>query len=112
MSEYSTSGCCFTIPENLRKNCQCVAESVKHPRSQYLLIGKCEQTLPQCQQMSGKIPAVHRRNIGGEQWFQRLRVVPVVKVSPVSFQSFHRVECIGRAFDELSSRNVAKVVSR
>src|SRR3990170_6391354 len=61
--------------------------------------------------MSSKIPTVHRRNVGGEQWFQRLRVVPVVEVAPVPFQSFHCVECIRRAFDELSCRNVAKVVS-
>src|SRR3972149_4651348 len=111
MRVYSLSSYFFSIPENLRKSCQCVAESVKHPRSQYLLIGKCEQTLAQCQQMGSKIPAVHRRNIVGEQWFQSLRVVPVVEVAPVPFQSFHRVECIGRTFDELSSRNVAKVVS-
>src|SRR3989304_5689302 len=41
MRVYSLSSYFFSIPENLRKSCQCVAESVKHPRSQYLLIGKC-----------------------------------------------------------------------
>ena len=75
------------------------------------MIGKSEQTRPQCQQMACEVPAVHRRNVEGRQWFQRLRVVPVVEVALVSFQAFHGVECLRRAFDELSGRNVAEVVS-
>ena len=61
-----------------------------NPRSQDLLIGKREQTLPQGQQVAGKVPAVHRRNVDGRQRLQRLRVVPVVEVAPVPFQRFHR----------------------
>ena len=61
--------------------------------------------------MACKVPAVHRRNVGRLQWFQRLRVVPVVEVAPVPLQGLHRVECIRRPVDELSDRNVAEVVS-
>ena len=89
---------------------ECVAEPVKESRPQDLLIGEREQTRPQCQQMARKVSAVHRRHIGRQQRFQRLRVVPVVEVASVTFQPFHRVEGIRRAFDELSGRHVAEVV--
>ena len=74
------------------------------------MIGKSEQTRPQCQQMACEVPAVHRRNVEGQQWFQRLRIIPVVEVALVSFQGFHGVECLRRTFDELSGRKVAEVI--
>ena len=82
----------------------------KTSRPQDLLIREREQTRPQCQQMAREVPAVHRRDIGRQQRFQRLRVVPVVEVASVPFQRFHRVERIRRALDELSGRNIAEVV--
>ena len=60
-----------------------VAESVKESRSQDLLIGECEQARPQCQQVAGKVSAIHRRHIGRQQGFQRLCVVPIIKVASV-----------------------------
>ena len=74
------------------------------------MIGKREQSRPQCQQMAREVSAVHRRNVERWQRLQRLRVVPVVEVTLVPFQGCHRVECIRRALDELSGRNVAEVV--
>ncbi len=61
--------------------------------------------------MACKVPAVHRRNVGRLQRFQRLRIVPVVEVASVPLQGLHRAECIRRALDELPGRNVAEVVS-
>ena len=87
-----------------------VADSLKHSRSQNPVIGKCEQPLAQCQQMAGKVSAVHGRDVEGWQRLQGLRVVPVVEVASVTFQCFHRLECICRALDELSRRDVAEVV--
>ena len=87
-----------------------VADSLKHPRSQNPVVGKCEQSLPQCQQMAGKVSAVHGRDVGRSQRLQGLRVVPVVEVASVTFQCFHCMECICRTLDELSRRDVAEVV--
>ena len=106
LSELGRSG----FPCSILENPKCVAEPVKQSRPQDLLIGKCEQTRPQCQQMARKVSAVHRRDVGRQQRFQRLRVVPVVEVASVPFQRFHRVERVRRALDELSGRNVAEVV--
>ena len=72
--------------------------------------GSGEQPLPQCQQMAGKVSAVHGRDVEGWQRLQGLRVIPVVEVASVTFQCFHRLECICRALDELSRRDVAEVV--
>ena len=60
--------------------------------------------------MTGEITAIHRRNIERDQWFQRLRVVPVVEVSLVPFQGFHSPERVRRTFDEVSGRKIAEVV--
>ena len=60
--------------------------------------------------MTREVPAVHRRNVGGVQRFQRLRVVPVVEVAAVPFHGLHRAQCTRRALDELSGRNVTEVV--
>ena len=46
------------------------------------------------------------------QGLQGLRVVPVVKVSPVAFEFFHGAHRIRRALSEFSGRDVAKVVGR
>ena len=99
-----------SVRENPNETHECIVEAVKQSLSQDLLIGKCEQTRPQCQQMSREVPAVHRRNVERCQRFQRLRVVSVVEVASVPFQGFHRAECIRRALDELSGRDVAEVV--
>jgi len=95
---------------SVHENPQCIAEPVKQSRPQDLVIGKREQTRPQCQQMAREVPAVHRRNVERWQRFQRLRVVPVVEVASMPFQGVHRAEGIRRALDKLSGRNVAEVV--
>ena len=87
---------------NVYEDPQRVAEPVEQACSQDIVIGKSEQTLPQCQQMACEIPAVNRRNVEGQQRLQRLRVVPVIEVAPVTLQSFHCAEGVRCTFDESS----------
>ena len=62
--------------------------------------------------MTGEIAAVHRRNIEGNQRRQGLRVVPVIKVAPVSFQGFHGAQGVGGPFEEPAGGNIAEIVGR
>ena len=59
LSELGRSGSSRSVHENPQR----VAQPVKQSRSQDLVIGKCEQARPQCQQMAREVPAVHRRNV-------------------------------------------------
>ncbi len=74
------------------------------------MIRQFEQSRPQCQQMPREVPAVNGRNVQRRQWFQGVCVVPVEKVTAVSFQSFHCAERVGRAIDESSGGNGPEVV--
>ncbi len=93
------------------ENSQRIAQTIEQPYRQYLVISQREQAGTQGQQMAGEVAAVHRRDVQRWQRLQRLRVVPVVEVPPVTFQSVHRAQGVRRALDEQSGRDVAEVVS-
>ena len=109
------SGARAAPPASVHDNPEGVTQSVKPALPQDLLIGKCEQTGPQGQQMARQVAAVHGRNVDGQQRLQRLRVVPVVEVAPVSLQSCHRVEerspCVRRVVRLKCSRSRRRINS-
>ena len=74
------------------------------------MIGKRKQARAQCQQVSSKVPAVHRRDVQRRQRLQGLRVIPVVEVAFVTFQSFHGPDCLRCAVEHLADGYVAEVV--
>ena len=104
LSELGGSGSSCGVHENP----ECVAKPVKQPCSKDLLIGKCEQTRPQCQQIGREVPAVHRRDVRGWQRFQRQSIIPVVEVALVAFHGFHSAEGISRALNELPGRKCSR----
>src|SRR5208282_6592447 len=66
-----------------------VADTIEQPRPRYPVISKGQQARTQGQQMGGEIAAVYRRDVARQQWLQRLGIVPIVEMAPVSLQFLH-----------------------
>ena len=89
-----------------------IAYAIEPSRAEDRSVRQRSEARPQGQQMGREVAAVHRRNIGRNEWRQRLRVVPVIEVAPIPLQRFHRAQCVRRAQNELSGRKIPKVMRR
>ena len=87
-----------------------VGHSRKKARARDLFVGEGEKSLPQGQEVSGQVAAVHAGDIVRPQRLERLRVVPVVEMAAMALQGFHGVHGIGRAFDQSTGRDETEVV--
>ena len=67
------------------------------------------QARSQCQQMAGKVAAVHAGNVERQQGFEGSGIIPIEEVAVVSIEAPHGIEGVLRAPQELANRQVAKV---
>ena len=67
---------------------------------------------PQGEQRPGQIAAIDTRHVERAQRFERARVVPVVEMTPVAFELFHRGEGFVRAVEQLAAGEIAEIARR
>ena len=92
------------------KHLQGVLQPTKRARGQHRLIFQLGQSRFQGDQAAGQVAAVHRRDVERAKRFQRARVVPVIKMAAITFQLFHRHQCVIGTPQEFSSGKVPEIV--
>ncbi len=68
------------------------------------LIRQFPQPGAERQQMSRKIAAVHTGNVEREEWLERTRLIPIVKMPAMPFEPLHRGEGVLRAANQAAHR--------
>src|SRR5215471_11406919 len=77
-----------------------VTQPLENLRRKNLLIRQIAETRSQSEQMAHEVAAVHTRHITREEWFKCAGVIPIVKMSVMPLQAFHRRDSRFSAFDQ------------
>ena len=106
------NGCRLSLADGVDQNRERVAHALEPPPVEDRVVDKRREPRTQGQQMACEVPTVHGRNIARSERQSRLGVVPVVEVPAMPLQRFHSAQCIRRARDELSGREITEVMRR
>ena len=93
----------------LSENPHRVAQTGKNLRREDSFIGLFPQSGAERQQMSRKVAAVHTGNIERKERSQRARVIPVVEMPAMPFESLHGGEGVLRASNQAAHRKIPKI---
>ena len=86
-----------------------IAQSSEELRNKDSFVGQFAEPGAERQQVSREIAAVHAGDVEREEWLERARLIPVVEVAAMPFESLHRGESGLRAANQAAGGEIAEV---